>query len=164
MTTMQTVRHTTTVLTPNVDTRSSRSAANRYLTEMPPTLDTMIEDQAEEAKKEAPTAALETVYFRTFRTRPLLDREHELQLAQEIDESSQCIRAALSQAIQLMKHLANKPHFQASIGSLTATRELSGFSAPSLDEAMRRGVHRAFAPTHARRFLQVLDRATSVRH
>jgi RNA polymerase primary sigma factor len=135
MTTMQTVRHTNTVLTPNVDTRSSRSAANRYLTEMPPTLDTMIEDQAEEAKKEAPTAALETVYFRTFRTRPLLDREHELQLAQEIDESSQCIRAALSQAIQLMKHLANKPHFQASIGSLTATRELSGFSAPSLDEA-----------------------------
>jgi RNA polymerase primary sigma factor len=102
---------------------------------MPPTLDTMIEDQGKESKKEPNTAALETVYFRTFRTRPLLDREHELLLAQKIDESSQRIRAALTQAIQLMKHLANKPHFQQSIDALTDTRELSGFSAPSLDNA-----------------------------
>ena len=131
--TMQVVKPNDPNATRNADARSTRSKATRYLNEMTPTLDTMIEDQGEESKKEPKTVALETVYFRTFRTRPLLDREHELRLAKEIDDSSQCIRAALTQAIQLMKHLANKPHFQPSIHSLTDTRELSGFSAPSLD-------------------------------
>jgi len=135
MTTMQAVRQTDLNTTRNADARSTRSKATRYLSEMPPTLDTMIENQGEESKKELNTAALETVYFRTFRTRPLLDREHELRLAIEIHDSSQCIRAALTQAVQLMKHLANKPHFQPSIHSLADTRELSGFSAPSLDHA-----------------------------
>ncbi len=133
--TMQVVKQTDPNATRNADARSTRSKATRYLNEMTPTLDTMIEDQGEESNKEPKTVALETVYFRTFRTRPLLDREHELRLATEIDDSSQCIRAALTQAIQLMKHLANKPHFQPSIHSLTETRELSGFSAPSLDHA-----------------------------
>ena len=133
--TMQVVKQTDLNATRNTDARSTRSKATRYLNEMTPTLDTMIEEQGEESKKEPNTVALETVYFRTFRTRPLLDREHELRLAKEIDDSSQCIRAALTQAIQLMKHLANKPHFQPSIHSLTDTRELSGFSAPSLDNA-----------------------------
>jgi len=131
--TMQVVKQTDLNATRNIDARSTRSKATRYLNELTPTLDTMIEEQGEESKKEPNTVALETVYFRTFRTRPLLDREHELRLAKEIDDSSQCIRAALTQAIQLMKHLANKPHFQLSIHSLTDTRELSGFSAPSLD-------------------------------
>jgi RNA polymerase primary sigma factor len=135
MTTMQAERHTDLNVTRNADARSTRSKAARYLSEMTPTLDTMIEEQGEETKKESNTVGLETVYFRTFRTRPLLDREHELQLAIEIHDSSQCIRTALTQAIQLMKHLANKPHFQPSIHSLTDTRELSGFSAPSLDHA-----------------------------
>ncbi len=135
MITMQAVRHSDLNATRNADPRSTRSKAARYLSEMTPTLDTMIEEQGDESKKEPNTAALETVYFRTFRTRPLLDREHELRLAKEIDNSSQCIRAALTQAIQLMRELANKPHFQQSIQSLTDTRELSGFSAPSLDHA-----------------------------
>ncbi len=133
MTTMHALKQTDLNATRNADARSTRSKAARYLSEMTPTLDSMIEDQGEESKKESNMVALETVYFRTFRTRPLLDREHELRLATEIDDSSQCIRAALTQEIQLMKHLANKPHFQPSIHSLTDTRELSGFSAPSLD-------------------------------
>ena len=111
------------------------SSANGYLSETSQTIDTTIEDQLEETKKEPSTTALETVYFRTFQKRPLLDREEELRLAKEIDESSQSIRGALVQAIQLMKHLANKPHFKKSIKSLTETHELSGFSSPSLDEA-----------------------------
>lgn len=135
MTPMQTVRKTDRMSTRNMDEFPSHSKATRYLNEMPPTLDTMIEDQGEDDKKEPSTTALETVYFRTFRTRPLLDREDELRLAKEIDESSQSIRAALTQASQLMKHLANKPHFQQSIQLLMETRDLSGFSATALDEA-----------------------------
>ena len=111
------------------------SSATRHLSEVPTTLDTINEDQLEETIKEQNAIALETVYFRTFKKRPLLDREDELRLAKEIDESSQSIRRALAQAIQLMKHLANKPHFEKSIKYLIETRALSGFSSPSLDEA-----------------------------
>ncbi|MDT7040931.1 sigma-70 family RNA polymerase sigma factor [Candidatus Nitronereus thalassa] len=136
MTTMQTLQHTDMISTQHLDEFSSDSKATRYLREMAPTLDTMIEEKGEENSKESNTAALETVYFRTFRTRPLLARDEELQLAMEIDESSQTIRAALTQSIQLMKHLADKPHFQPSLKKLAATRDLSGFSAPSLDDAI----------------------------
>jgi len=135
MTTMQTARETDIIGAQTTEAFPTQSKATRYLQEMAPTLDTMIEDQGKEAKREATTTALETVYFRTFQKRPLLARDEELQLAIEIDESSQTIRAGLAQAIQLMKHLANKPHFQQSVHRLTDTRDLSGFSAPSLDEA-----------------------------
>ncbi len=135
MTTMQTVREADISGAQTTETFPSQSKATRYLQEMAPTLDTMIEDQGVESKRETTTTALETVYFRTFRKRPLLARDEELQLAIEIDESSQSIRAGLTQAIQLMKHLANKPHFQNSVQQLTDTRDLSGFSAPSLNEA-----------------------------
>lgn len=135
MTTMQIVREADLTGAQATKTFPSQSKATRYLQEMAPTLDTMIEDQGKESKGEATTTALETVYFRTFRKRPLLARDEELQLAIEIHESSQSIRAGLTQAIQLMKHLANKPHFQQSVQQLTDTQELSGFSAPSLDEA-----------------------------
>ena len=135
MTTMQTVRHTDIIPTQATEEFSNQSKATRYLQEMAPTLDTMIEDQGEEAKRETTTTALETVYFRTFRKRPLLARDEELELAIGIDKSTQTIRAALTQATQLMKHQANKPHFQHSVKKLAETRDLSGFSAPSLDEA-----------------------------
>lgn len=135
MTTMQTLRQNDMSTSDNAEATQTNSKATRYLSEMPPTLDTMIEDQMEEPKKEPSTTALETVYFRTFRKRPLLEREDELRLAKDIDESSQNIRASLAQAIQLMKNLANKPHFEKSVHTLNTTRELSGFSAPALDEA-----------------------------
>ncbi len=135
MATMQTVTHTDRVLTHATEEFPAQSKATRYLQEMAPTLDTMIEEQGEEAKRESTTTALETVYFRTFRKRPLLARDEELELAIGIDEGTQTIRAAFTQAIQLMKHQANKPHFQESMKKLTETRDLSGFSAPALDEA-----------------------------
>ncbi len=136
MITMQRTKQTDMISSQNREAPRAESTATRYLmSEMAPTLDTMIEGRMEEAKKDPSSTALETVYFRTFRQRPLLDREDELRLAKEIDDSRQGIRAALTQAIQLMKHRANKPHFQQSVHSLTAIRDLSGFSAPSLDEA-----------------------------
>ena len=49
--TMQAVRQTDLNATRNADARLTRSKATRYLSEMSPTLDTMIEDQGEESKK-----------------------------------------------------------------------------------------------------------------
>ncbi len=82
--------------------------------------------------------ALETVYFRTFRSRPLLDRREELELAKRIDESSRRIRDSLAKAIQSISHLAHNAHVQDALHDLAGIRALSGFSAPSVDEAHAR--------------------------
>ena len=106
-----------------------------------PTLDTMIEDFSDDKKnenKETQDAALEPIYFRTFRSRPLLNKQEELELAKRIDESSQNIRTVLTQAIQTVRTLGDRPEFHEALHSLTEIRELSGLSAPALNEAEER--------------------------
>lgn len=104
-----------------------------------PTLDTMIEDFDEKSEdKEPKDVALEPVYFRTFRSLPLLDKKEELELAKCIDESSQRIRSVLTKAIQFVGTLGDRPEFQEALHSLTEIRGLSGLSAPALNEAEER--------------------------
>ncbi len=106
-----------------------------------PTLDTMIEDFSDDKKnedKETQDTALEPIYFRTFRSRPLLNKQEELELAKRIDESSQNIRTVLTQAIQDVSALGDRPEFHEALHSLTEIRELSGLSAPALNEAEER--------------------------
>ncbi len=106
-----------------------------------PTLDTMIEDFPDGKKnedKETQDTALEPIYFRTFRSRPLLNKQEELELAKRIDESSQNIRGVLTQAIQDVGTLGDRPEFHEALHSLTEIRGLSGLSAPALNEAEER--------------------------
>ena len=104
-----------------------------------PTLDTMIEDFNDKGEdKESKDAALEPIYFRTFRSRPLLDKKEELELAKCIDESSQDIRGVLTKMIQSVGGLGDKPEFHEALHSLTEIRGLSGLSAPALNEAEER--------------------------
>ena len=106
-----------------------------------PTLDTMIEDFPEDKKheeKKTQDTALEPIYFRTFRSRPLLNKHDELELAKRIDESSQNIRGVLTQAIRDVSALGDRPEFHEALHSLTGIRELSGLSAPALNEAKER--------------------------
>ncbi len=106
-----------------------------------PTLDTVGEDCSRDEKdegKEPKNAALEPIYFRTFRSRPLLDQREELELAKRIDERSRSIRTVLTQAIQYVGALGDKPEFHEVLHSLTEIRGLSGLSAPALDEVQER--------------------------
>ncbi len=106
-----------------------------------PTLDTAVEDFSRDEKdgsKEPKNTALEPIYFRTFRSRPLLDRNEELELAKRIDESSRSIRTVLTKVIQYVGALGDKPEFHEALHSLTEIRGLSGLSAPALDEAQER--------------------------
>ena len=101
-----------------------------------PTLDTMIEDFDEKGKSKEPNdTALEPIYFRTFRSRPLLGKEEELELAKRIDESSENIRGVLTEAIQFAGALGDRPECHEAVHSLTEIRGLSGLSAPALNEA-----------------------------
>ncbi|MYH00994.1 MAG: sigma-70 family RNA polymerase sigma factor [Nitrospira sp. SB0675_bin_23] len=106
-----------------------------------PTVDTMIEDFPDDKRneeKKTQDTALEPVYFRTFRSRPLLNKQDELELAKQIDESSQNIRTVLAQAIQAISSLGDGPELHEALHSLTEIRELSGLSAPALNEAKER--------------------------
>lgn len=88
--------------------------------------------------KETQDAALEPIYFRTFRSRPLLNKQDELELAKQIDESSQNIRGVLAQAIRDVSAFGDRPEFHEALHSLTEIRKLSGLSAPALNEAKER--------------------------
>ena len=99
----------------------------------------MIEDFDEKGEdKESRDTALEPIYFRTFRSRPLLDKKEELELAKCIDESSRTIRGVLTNVIQSVSALGDKPEFHEAVHSLTEIRGLSGLSAPALNEAEER--------------------------
>ena len=112
---------------------------SNYFPHGTPTLDTRIEDFDEKGEdKESKDAALEPIYFRTFRSRPLLNKKEELELAKRIDESSQNIRGVLAQAIRDVNALGDRPEFHEALHSLTEIRKLSGLSAPALNEAKER--------------------------
>ena len=121
-------------------TKGKRAGSN-FFPYASPTLDTMVEDFSRDKKnedKESQNTALEPIYFRTFRSRPLLDKKDELELAKRIDESSQSIRAVLNKAMQYAGTLGDKPEFHEALHSLSEIRGLSGLSAPALDEAEAR--------------------------
>ncbi len=104
-----------------------------------PTLDTMIEDFDEKGARQDPKdAALEPIYFRNFRSRPLLNKQEELDLAKRIDESSRHVRDVLAKAMHAIGTLGNKPEFHEALHSLTEICGLSGLSAPALNEAEER--------------------------
>ncbi len=88
--------------------------------------------------KHEKSETLESAYFSTFLSLPLLDRAEELELARRIDESSGSIRHMLTDATQAISHLDHLPLFQDARQSLTGIRELSGLSAPVVDEAQAR--------------------------
>ena len=100
-----------------------------------------MEGTAEKNKKESsvmnalPGRALETVYFRSFGTRPLLDRDSEVELGKVIYNATRTIRAILKQALRLTSSLKKSPSQQNVIAILRETCQLSGMSAPAIDRA-----------------------------
>ena len=118
---------------------SGRLPVSNMFPQGTPTLDTMIEDFDKRPEdKEPQDTALEPIYFRTFRSRPLLDKKEELELAKCIDESSRHVRDVLTKAIQAVGTLGDKPEFHEALHALTDVRGLSGLSAPALNEAEER--------------------------
>ena len=79
--------------------------------------------------------ALESVYFRSFGTRPLLDRDSEVELGKEIDQASRTIRSVMKQGLRLASGMKKSPSQQELIGILKETYQLSGLSAPAIEKA-----------------------------
>ncbi len=77
---------------------------------------------------------LETVYFRDFRSRPLLDRDAELQLAKQLYQGMSIIRGELQGAIRHSRSLGAIPFVMSITERLNECLDLNGLSAPIIDE------------------------------
>lgn len=78
--------------------------------------------------------ALESLYFKSFRSRPLLNKDSEIILAKEIDEASCAIRLIIKQGLQLTHSLKKCPEKEEAVAVLKETLDLSGLSAPAIEK------------------------------
>ncbi|WP_447971338.1 sigma-70 family RNA polymerase sigma factor [Nitrospira sp. M1] len=79
--------------------------------------------------------ALESLYFRSFGPKPLLDRHSEAELGKRIDQASGSIRTIVKQGLQEAKTLPKSSAQQQVIEKLKEIHELSGLSVPAIEEA-----------------------------
>ena len=86
------------------------------------------------ARSEPGSATLETIYFKVFRTRPLLARNRELELAKQLFDGTTRIRSQIKKAIRLGACLKSQPMVTDTIDQLNQSVNLSGFSAPAIDD------------------------------
>jgi len=78
---------------------------------------------------------LESLYFRSFGERALLERDEELTLAKQLDLGTRRIRQALQQAVKAAGRLKRTPAITESMETLQTVRRLSGLSATVLNQA-----------------------------
>ncbi|MGD9852980.1 MAG: RNA polymerase sigma factor RpoD/SigA [Nitrospirales bacterium] len=97
------------------------------------------EQDVEEKKAssaEMGSANLESIYFRGFRTRPLLARDEELSLAKRLYQGTSTLRQALSRALAVLKRMPTTPDSEAVLIHLNRDLELNGYSVPVIDEIL----------------------------
>ncbi|MDH5574254.1 MAG: hypothetical protein OEY80_02090, partial [Nitrospirota bacterium] len=88
-------------------------------------LDEPTETEVEPAKIEGTKSsvkgfgpALESLYFRSFGSRPLLNKDSEIELAKEIDQASRAIRLIIKQGLHLAQTLKKGPEREETIALL----------------------------------------------
>ena len=79
--------------------------------------------------------ALESLYFRSFGERPLLNRDEEIALAKRIDQGTRAIRGALRETVGIAARMRKVDAVEDALKELNEIRGLSGFSATALDKA-----------------------------
>jgi RNA polymerase primary sigma factor len=77
--------------------------------------------------------ALESLYFRSFGRRPLLNRDEEVALAKRIDQGTRSIRLVLREAVRIAQQMKKSEKLESTLEALREIRALSGFSAVALD-------------------------------
>ena len=101
-------------------------------------LDTEEEDRTKNSA-EPGAANLESMYFRGFRTRPLLNAQEELELATRLYQGTASLRSLLQRALQLTKGLKGQEQEGVELiqEELKHFLELNGYSAPVIEEILR---------------------------
>jgi RNA polymerase primary sigma factor len=77
--------------------------------------------------------ALESLYFRSFGRRSLLNRDEEVALAKRIDRGTRGIRLVLREVVRIAQQMKKSEKLESARDALREIRALSGFSAVALD-------------------------------
>lgn len=98
----------------------------------------MDQDQEESSKSiaEQGSVNLESMYFRGFRSRPLLNAQEELALATQLYQGTADLRSLLQQALELSHGLSSHLEVKTFQEELTKFKELNGYSAPVVDDIL----------------------------
>ena len=102
-------------------------------------------------EKDETSYALESLYFRSFGERGLLNREEEVALAKRIDQGTRAIRVALKEAVGIATRMRKADTVTEAIQILTEIRGLSGLSATVInhaEEALRSLIKEAVRAYH----------------
>ncbi|MCW5785122.1 MAG: sigma-70 family RNA polymerase sigma factor [Nitrospirales bacterium] len=96
------------------------------------------QDQEESSKSiaEPGSVNLESMYFRGFRSRPLLNAQEELALATQLYQGTADLRSLLQQALELSRGLSSHLEVKPFQEELTKFKELNGYSAPVVDDIL----------------------------
>ncbi len=114
--------------------RSKKRAPIRYRNSS----ELLDQDQEESSKSiaEPGSVNLESMYFRGFRSRPLLNAQEELGLATQLYQGTADLRSLLQQALELTKRLSPQSEVKAFQEELTKFKELNGYSAPVVENIL----------------------------
>jgi RNA polymerase primary sigma factor len=94
------------------------------------------EDEQGKQVLEAASVNLESMYFRGFRTRPLLDADEELKLGVRLYDGTTQLRTLLKQALVLSEKLQKYPEVEGVHEHLQKFIDLKGFSSPVINESL----------------------------
>ena len=94
------------------------------------------EDGHDMPSVEPATVNLESMYFRGFRSRPLLDANEELQLGIRLYDGTTQLRILLKQALLLSEKLQKYPEIPSVHEQLHKMMDLKGYSSPVIDECL----------------------------
>lgn len=95
----------------------------------------MDQDQEESSQSiaEPGSVNLESMYFRGFRSRPLLNAQEELALATQLYQGTADLRSLLQRALEFTKGLSQQLEVKVFQEELTKFKELNGYSAPVVE-------------------------------
>ncbi len=94
------------------------------------------QEERPQKNSEPGSANLESMYFRGFRSRPLLNAQEELELATRLYRGTARLRRLLRQALQVTKGLRIPQEVDLIQKELGHFLELNGYSAPVIEEIM----------------------------
>lgn len=86
--------------------------------------------------REAGSVNLESIYFRGFRTRPLLAKDEELCLAKRLYQGTSMLRQAIRQVMVMLSRMPKTSKAEAYEARFTQYLELNGYSVPVIDEIL----------------------------
>ncbi len=78
--------------------------------------------------------ALESLYFRSFGSRPLLNKDSEIELAKEIDDASNAIRLIVKEGLQLTHRIKKCQEKEEAASQLKEILALTGLSSPAVEK------------------------------